>query len=86
MIKELFEEVCDNVAGVLYIDFKKLSRINNTAFKEIFGCLNWMAEGKLDAAPMISDRISLDELPDVYQNRIHTGQANKVMLQIGEEF
>jgi len=25
-------------------------------------------------------------LPEVYKNRIHTGQANKVMLQIGEEF
>lgn len=49
-------------------------------------CLAWMAEGKLDAAPMISDRITLEELPDVYKNRIHTGQANKVMLQIGEEF
>jgi len=49
-------------------------------------CLQWMAERRLDAAPMISDRISLDELPEVYKNRIHTGQANKVMLQIGEEF
>ncbi len=49
-------------------------------------CLEWMAEGRLDGTPMISDLISLDQLPRIYKERIHTGKAIKVMLQVGEEF
>ena len=49
-------------------------------------CLNWMAEGQLDGRPMISDLISLEDLPRVYRERIHTGKAVKVMIRIGEEF
>ena len=49
-------------------------------------CLQWMAEGRLDGRALITDLIALDELPRVYRERIHTGQAIKVMLQIGEEF
>ena len=48
--------------------------------------LDWMAEGKLDARPLITDLISLDELPRIYADRVHTGKAVKVMLKIGEEF
>ena len=48
--------------------------------------LKWMAEGKLDGRPLITDLISLDQLPRVYRERIETGQAIKVMLKIGEEF
>ncbi|MCP4665022.1 MAG: alcohol dehydrogenase catalytic domain-containing protein, partial [Deltaproteobacteria bacterium] len=44
-------------------------------------CLEWMAEGKLDGRELISDLISLEQLPDVYKERIHTGKAIKVMLQ-----
>ena len=49
-------------------------------------CLDWMAKGKLDGHPLISDLITLDELPGVYQEKIHTGKILKVMLSIGEEF
>jgi 2-desacetyl-2-hydroxyethyl bacteriochlorophyllide A dehydrogenase len=45
-------------------------------------CLDWMAQGKLDGRPLISDLISLQDLPDVYQTRIHTGQAIKVMVDM----
>jgi threonine dehydrogenase-like Zn-dependent dehydrogenase len=48
--------------------------------------LKWMAEGKLDGHPMISDLITLEQLPSVFEERILAGQSNKVMLQIGEEF
>jgi threonine dehydrogenase-like Zn-dependent dehydrogenase len=54
--------------------------------EENITCLKWMAEGKIDARPLISDLISLEELPRVYQERIHSGKALKVMLRIGEEF
>ena len=49
-------------------------------------CLDWMAKGELDGRPLISDLITLDELPRVYKERIHTGRALKVMLKIGEDF
>jgi (R,R)-butanediol dehydrogenase/meso-butanediol dehydrogenase/diacetyl reductase len=49
-------------------------------------CLRWMQAGKLDGRSLITDLISLDELPGVYKERIRTGEAIKVMLQIGEEF
>lgn len=49
-------------------------------------CLAWMADGKINAWDMITDRISLEELPWVYRERIHPGKAIKVMVKIGEEF
>jgi len=45
-------------------------------------CLNWMAEGKLDGTPLITDLISLDQLPDIYEKRIDTGQAIKVVVEL----
>jgi threonine dehydrogenase-like Zn-dependent dehydrogenase len=45
-----------------------------------------MAEGKIDARDMITDLIPLEELPQVYRQRIHPGKAIKVMMRIGEEF
>ncbi|MBU2551108.1 MAG: alcohol dehydrogenase catalytic domain-containing protein [Proteobacteria bacterium] len=48
--------------------------------------LGWMAEGRLDGRPLITDLIGLEELPEVYRDRIDTGRAIKVMLRIGEEF
>lgn len=49
-------------------------------------CLNLMAVGNLDAKPIITDVISLEELPAIYKSRIETGKATKVMLKIGDEF
>ncbi len=54
--------------------------------EENIKCLKWMAEGRLDATTMITDVISLDQLPNAYKERIHTGKAVKVMLKIGEEY
>jgi (R,R)-butanediol dehydrogenase/meso-butanediol dehydrogenase/diacetyl reductase len=54
--------------------------------EENMQCLKWMASGKLDGKLLISDTVSLDELPDIYEQRIETGRAVKVMLRIGEEF
>ena len=45
-----------------------------------------MASGSLDAHPLISDLIPLERLPEIYQERIETGRAIKVLLQIGEEW
>ena len=70
------------------INFKEIrltASISNT-HQENIQCLNWMAEGKLDARPMISDDEPLARLPAVYRERIDTGLAVKVLLRIGEEF
>jgi threonine dehydrogenase-like Zn-dependent dehydrogenase len=70
------------------MNFKELrftGSYSNT-HEENIECLKWMAEGKIDARPLISDLISLEELPRVYQERIHPGKALKVMLRIGDEF
>jgi (R,R)-butanediol dehydrogenase/meso-butanediol dehydrogenase/diacetyl reductase len=70
------------------INFKEVrltASISNT-HQENIQCLEWMAEGKLDAHPLISDDEPLERLPDIYRERIDTGLAIKVMLRIGEEF
>ena len=48
--------------------------------------LAWMASGRLDGRPLITDVVGLADLPRVYAERIDTGRAVKVMLAIGEEF
>ncbi len=48
--------------------------------------LAWMAEGKLNGHAMISDLITLEELPRVFNQRILAGKSIKVLLKIGEEF
>jgi len=70
------------------INFKEVrltASISNT-HEENRLCLNWMAAGKLDARPLISDLAPLARLPDVYRERIESGLAIKVLLQIGDEF
>jgi threonine dehydrogenase-like Zn-dependent dehydrogenase len=45
-----------------------------------------MAEGRLDARPLITDISPLEGLPDLYRERIDTGLAIKALLKIGDEF
>lgn len=76
------------IAEPYLINFKEIrltASISNT-HEENIQCLKWMAEGKLDAKPLISDDVPLERLPEVYRERIDTGLAIKVMLRIGEEF
>lgn len=54
--------------------------------EENLQCLRWMAEGKLDGTALISDLITLEELPLVYKERIHSGKITKVIINIGEAF
>jgi threonine dehydrogenase-like Zn-dependent dehydrogenase len=46
-------------------------------------CLDWMAEGRLDGRPLITDVIDLAQLPTVLRDRIDTGQAIKVIVETG---
>jgi len=76
------------IATPYLINFKEIrltASISNTHAENI-QCLNWMAEGILNARPIISDDEPLERLPVVYRERIDTGLAVKVLLRIGEEF
>ncbi len=66
-------------------EFRFTGSYSNT-HEENRQCLAWMAEGAIDARPLISEVIPLAELPRVYRERIHPGKTLKVMLRIGEEF
>lgn len=86
MISIMFKGI--SIAQPMYMNFKEIGftgAYSNT-HEENRACLQWMAEKKLDALPLITDLISLDELPDIYQKRIKNGKALKVMLKIGDEF
>ena len=63
-------------------EFRLTGSISNT-HEENIRILRWMVDGKVDARPMISDVISLVELPQVYKERIHPGKTIKVIVKIG---
>jgi threonine dehydrogenase-like Zn-dependent dehydrogenase len=76
------------ITAPFLINFKEINltaSISNT-HQENIQCLEWMAQGKLDARPLISDYEPLERLPDVYRQRIETGLAVKALFKIGEEF
>lgn len=86
MISIIFKSVA--ITQPLNMNFKEIrftGSYSNTHDENKI-CLQWMAEGKIDARLLISDIIALDELPQVYRERIQTGKALKVMLAIGDEF
>ena len=72
----------------LSLNFKevRLTGSYSNTHEENIQCLKWMAEGVLDARPLITDVIKLDELPETYRTRISTGRAIKVLIRIGPEF
>jgi (R,R)-butanediol dehydrogenase/meso-butanediol dehydrogenase/diacetyl reductase len=76
------------IAAPFLVNIKelRLTASNSNTHEENIQCLNWMAEGKIDAQPLISDYEPLERLPVVYKERIDPGLAVKVLLRIGEEF
>lgn len=86
MISILFAGIALKQPMVMnFKEFRFTGSYSNT-HEENSRCLEWMAQGRIDARPLISEMISLEELPRVYRERIHPGAAMKVMLRIGEEF
>ena len=76
------------VTAPYLINFKEIrltASISNTHAENI-QCLNWMAQGRINAHPLISDYEPLERLPVIYRERIDTGLTIKVLLRIGEEF
>lgn len=86
MISIVFGSITLNQPMLMnFKEFRFTGSYSNT-HEENVQCLTWMADGKIDARPLISDLISLEQLPCVYRERIHPGKTVKVMLQIGAEF
>ncbi len=72
----------------LVLNFKEafLCGAYSNTHEENKQCLEWMANGLIDARSLISDHTTLSGLPAIYRERIDTGKAIKVMLKIGKEF
>jgi threonine dehydrogenase-like Zn-dependent dehydrogenase len=86
MISIIFGGITLNHPMLLnFKEFRFTGSYSNT-HEENIQCLKWMADGKIDARPLISDLIPLEQLPRTYRERIHPGKTVKVMLQIGKEF
>ncbi len=72
----------------LALNFKeaRLTGCYSNTHEENRRILSWMAEGRLDGRPLISDVARLEQLPQVYRERIDPGRAIKLMVDIGESF
>lgn len=86
LISILFRGISLELPMVMNFKELRFTGAYSNTHEENIQCIEWMAGGKIDARPLISDLISLEQLPQVYKERIHPGKAVKVMLQIGEEF
>jgi threonine dehydrogenase-like Zn-dependent dehydrogenase len=66
------------------LNFKeaRLTGCYSNTHEENRRCLEWMAAGQLDGGALVTDTVSLAQLPAVYRERIDTGQAIKVMVEI----
>jgi threonine dehydrogenase-like Zn-dependent dehydrogenase len=70
------------------LNFKEivLTGSYSNTHSENIQCLTWMANGKLDGRVLISDEITLEQLPRIYKEKICMGTAVKVMVRIGDAF
>ncbi|MCB2215716.1 MAG: alcohol dehydrogenase catalytic domain-containing protein [Desulfobulbaceae bacterium] len=84
------------VVSVINSDIKVSPR--NIGFKEVYitgsnsnthaenkQCLRWMESGLVDLRPLITDIVSLEELPTAFEKRILTGKAIKLMVRVSQE-
>ena len=86
MISILFTSITlSQPMAMNFKEFRFTASYSNT-HEENRECLRWMAEGAIDARPLISDLTDLEQLPRIYRERIHPGKSVKAMLKIGEEF
>ena len=81
----LYKDIAINPAIMLFKEIFITGAYGNT-HAENKQCLKWMAEKALDARALVSDRITLDQLPETYEHRIKKGKTVKALLMIGEAF
>lgn len=85
IVSVMFQDISISPAILTFKEVTLTAAYGNT-HEENKQCLQWMKSGELDSTCLISDTITLEELPNIYKEKIHTGKAIKVMLQIGESF
>ena len=85
MVSVVFGDIQIKPFHMTFKEILMTASYSNT-HEENMQILEWMAQGKLDGRPIITDLITLDRLPEIYKEGIETGKAIKVMMQIGEEF
>ena len=83
IISVMFKDIAINPLTMNFKEIWLTAAYSNT-HEENKQVLKWMAEGKLDGIPLISETIKLEDLPQTYQERIHPGKSIKVMLEIGD--
>ncbi|MRR16696.1 MAG: hypothetical protein EG826_09610 [Deltaproteobacteria bacterium] len=86
IVSMIFSPLCLDAPFLINLKEIRITASNSNTHAENIQCLQWMAEGKIDARPLISDYEPLSRLPHLYRERIDTGLAIKVLLKIGEEF
>jgi len=82
IISVMFKDIAINPLTMNFKEIWLTAAYSNT-HEENKQVLSWMAEGKLDGTPLISETIKLEDLPQTYLDRIHPGKSIKVMLEIG---
>jgi threonine dehydrogenase-like Zn-dependent dehydrogenase len=85
LLSVILEQVQISPISLTFKEIRLTAAYGNT-HEENRQCLSWMAESRLDAQPLISDLISLEQLPDAYRERIRTGKSVKTVVQIGSPF
>ncbi|MBI9085513.1 MAG: alcohol dehydrogenase catalytic domain-containing protein [Desulfobacterales bacterium] len=83
VLSVIFSDAVISPATLTFKEITLCAAYGNT-HEENRQCLAWMAEGRLDGRDLITHRIGLEDLPDVYRSQIHTGLAVKVMIGFGE--
>lgn len=79
----IYDQIEINPDVLMFKELTLTAAYGNTQ-EENLRCLQWMSEGKLDVRPLITDMITLEQLPQICQERIQTGKTIKVMVCIGE--
>ncbi len=86
VISILFQPVTLNQPMAMNFKELRITGSYSNTHEENKQVLEWMASGEIDARPLITDLIFLEQLPSTYKERIHPRKALKVMVKIGEEF
>jgi 2-desacetyl-2-hydroxyethyl bacteriochlorophyllide A dehydrogenase len=86
VVSVFFKPVTIENPLVLFLKELKIPVSASNTHEENYQCLEWLRQKKLEARGLISDWTTLEDLPRLYQERIHPGKVIKAMIRIGEEF
>ncbi len=85
VVSMMFEAAAFLPSTVCFKEITIMGSIANT-HKENQQILEWMAEGKIDARPMVTHTVDLKSLPEAYRDIIATRKAIKMIVNVGNAF